>query len=140
MGVKSSLQKALERSSSRLKRTSLARSLGNPGSLQSITSRGVEWLYLIVFFLLMAGVLNAATNASTPGISAQIIVTNPSIQSPAETFILLFAYIIGALGMYSFFLSGRQTVRARSAEMFFVFGIMAVAVALTFGYYIVISK
>lgn len=140
MGIKRSLEHAWERITSRLSRSSMSKSLSNPASLQSARNRAVEWLYLIIFLLLVAGVLNAATNASTPGVASQIIVPNPSIQSPTETFILLFAYIIGALGMYALFLSGRQTIRARSAEMFFVFGIMAVAIALTLGYYIVISK
>ena len=140
MGVKRSLQNTLERVTGRLGRSSVSRSLTNPSSLQSVKSRGVEWLYLIIFFLLMAGVLNAATNASTPGVASSIIVTNPAVQSPTETFILLFGYIIGALGMYSLFLSGRQTIRARSSEMFFVFGIMAVSIALTLGYYVLWFK
>ncbi len=140
MGVKRNLQELIHKGTSRLRRGSLSRSLTNPSSLQSLKSRGVEWLYLIVFLLLVAGVLNAITNAGTPGINGSPIVPNPTIQNTTETFILLFAYLLGALGVYAFFLSGRQTIRARSAEMFFLFGIMLVSVALVLGYYIVISK
>jgi hypothetical protein len=140
MGVKRSLQSTWDKIMSRLGRSSVSRSLSNPSALTSAKNRGIEWLYLLVFLLLAAGVLNAATNAATPGIASEIIVPNPSIQSVTETFILLFGYIVGALGMYTMYLSGRQTIRARSAEMFFVFGIIAIAVALTLGYYVVISK
>jgi hypothetical protein len=139
MGVKRTLQSTWDKIISRLTRSSVSRSLSNPSTLSSAKSRGIEWLYLMVFLLLVAGVLNAASNAS-PQVESEIIVPNPSIQSVTETFILLFGYIVGALGMYALYLSGRQTIRARSAEMFFVFGIMAVAVALTLGYYVVISK
>jgi hypothetical protein len=140
LGVKRSLQQLVQRGTSRLRRRSFSRSLSNPYSLQSLKSRGIEWLYLIIFLLLVAGVLNAITNAGTPGINSAPFVANPSIQNVTETFILLFAYILGALGAYSFFLSGRQTIRARSAEMFFVFGIMLISIALVLGYYIVVSK
>ena len=140
MGVKKSLQQLISKGTSRLKRGSLSRSLTNPTSLQSLKSRGIEWLYLIVFLLLIAGILNAITNAGTPGINGQPIVPNPTIQNTTETFILLFGYLLGALGVYAFFLSGRQTIRARSAEMFFIFGIMLISIALVLGYYIVISK
>ncbi len=139
MGVKRTLQSTWDKITSRLTRSSMSRSLSNPSTLSSAKGRGIEWLYLLVFLLLVAGVLNAASNAS-PAVESEIIVPNPSIQSVTETFILLFGYIVGALGMYALYLSGRQTIRARSAEMFFVFGIMAVAVALTLGYYVVISK
>lgn len=139
MGVKRSLQEMVQKGTDRLKRGSVSKFFSNPTSLQSLKNRGIEWLYLIVFLLLVAGVLNAATNASTPGINTQIIVDNPSIQNTTETFILLFAYLMGVLGVYAFFLSGRQTIRARSAEMFFIFGIMLVSIAMVVGYYIVVS-
>jgi hypothetical protein len=140
MGVKRSLQQLLQKGTMRLRRGAISRSLSNPSSLQSLKNRSVEWLYLIIFLLLVAGVLNMITNSGTPGINNSPIVPNPSVQNVTETFILLFAYILGALGAYAFFLSGRQTIRARSAEMFFVFGIMLVSIALVLGYYIVISK
>jgi hypothetical protein len=140
MGVKRTLQELAQKGAARFRRGSLSRSLTSPSSLQSLRNRGIEWLYLIVFLLLLAGVLNTITNAGTPGINTQVIVTNPSVQNTTETFILLFGYLLGALGVYSFFLSGRQTIRARSAEMFFVFGITLISIALVLGYYIVISK
>jgi len=48
----------------------------------------------------------------------------------------MFGYIIGSLGAYALYLSGRQTIRARSAEMFFVSGVGLMAIAITVGYYI----
>ena len=46
----------------------------------------------------------------------------------------------GALGAYALYLSGRQTIRARSAEMFFVGGIALIAIAMTIGYYVLSVK
>lgn len=103
-------------------------------------SRGIEWIYLIAIFLLMAGVVNAIGNAGTAGLNLETIVPNAGVQNVTETFIMLFGYIVGSLGAYALYLSGRQTIRARSAEMFFIGGIALLAVSITLGYYIVYVK
>ena len=71
---------------------------------------------------------------STPGISYQIIVVNATIQSVIETIIFVLMYALGVLGTFSLYLSGRQTIRARPAEMFFVAGIALISVAIALGY------
>jgi hypothetical protein len=88
----------------------------------------------------MAGIINAIGNSSTPGLNLETIVPNTSVQNVTETFIMLFGYIVGALGVYALYLSGRQTIRARSAELFFISGIGLVAVAMTLGYYVLYAK
>ena len=140
MGVKKRVQNVTTKVTSRLKLLGFARKLSNPGSTSSLATRGIEWIYLLALFLLMAGVINAVANASTAGIESQTIVPNASIQNTTETFIMLFGYIVGALGAFALYLSGRQTIRARSAEMFFVGGIALIAVAMTLGYYIINAK
>ena len=140
MGVKKKVQSATTKVTSRLKQLGFARRLSNPSSSSSLATRGIEWIYLIALFLLMAGIINAIGNAGTPGIGLQQIVPNASVQNMTETFIILFGYIVGALGAYALYLSGRQTIRARSAEMFFVGGISLIAVAMTLGYYIIHAK
>jgi hypothetical protein len=140
MGIKRNLQASAERLSERFKRSSVGRTISNPSSIASIRTRGIEWLYILILLLLAAGVINAASNAGTPGINSQTIVPNPTVQSTVETFIMLFGYIVGAIGIYSLFLSGRQTIRARSAEMFFVFGILLVSVAVALGYFVLSAK
>ena len=140
MGVKKRVQSATAKVTSRLKQMGFARKRGNPSSTDSLANRGIEWIYLIALFLLMAGIINAVGNAGTAGIDQQTIVPNASIQNMTETFIMLFGYIVGALGAYALYLSGRQTIRARSAEMFFVGGIALIAVAMTLGYYILNVK
>ncbi len=123
-----------------MRHAGLLRSLSTPSSITSLRDRGIEWIYLIILFLLAAGVVNAAANASQPGISSLIIAPTPAAQSLTETFILLFTYIVGALGGYAMYLSGRQTIRARSAEMFFAGGIILLSIALVIGYYVVSLK
>ncbi len=138
--MKKRVQGASAKVTSRLKQLGIARRLSNQSSTSSTASRGIEWLYLLVIFLLMAGVINAINNVNTPGINLETIVPNSSVQNTSETFIMLFGYIVGALGIYALYLSGRQTIRARSAEMFFISGIGLVAVSMTLGYYILYAK
>lgn len=134
--MKRRVQAAATKVTLRLKKAGISGRL-DQGSATSLTTRGVEWLYLFVIFLLMAGVINAISNASTPGINLEIIVPNSSVQNITETFIMLFGYIVGALGAFALYLSGRQTIRARSAEMFFVGGMAFISVAMILGYYII---
>jgi hypothetical protein len=140
MGIKKSIETATEKITSRVKRAGPFRSLLSPSSVTSFRDRGIEWIYLIILFLLAAGVVNAAANAGQPGISSVIIAPTPAAQSVTETFILLFSYIVGALGGYAMYLSGRQTIRARSAEMFFAGGIILLSIAIVVGYYVVSLK
>lgn len=139
MGVKKQVLKATSRVTTRLKQLGL-RGFTNANSSGNLLSRGVEWIYLIVLFLLMAGVINAIGNAGTPGLNLETIVPNAGIQNVTETFIMLFGYIVGSLGAFSLYLSGRQTIRARSAEMFFIGGMALLAISITLGYYIVYVK
>ncbi len=95
---------------------------------------------MLVLFLLTAGLINATSNAGQPGIGLSPIVASPTAQNITETFIMLFGYIMGSLGAYGLYLSGRQTIRARSAEMFFVGGIALIAVGLGIGYFVLSVK
>jgi hypothetical protein len=140
MGVKKRVDAITNRVTARLKQVSVSRRFSSSSSNVSLATRGIEWVYLIALFLLMAGVINAVGNASTLGISADPIVPNSTVQNVTETFIVLFGYIVGSLGAYALYLSGRQTIRARSAEMFFIGGIALIAVAVTLGYYILYIK
>jgi len=140
MGIKKRVQVATGKLTSRVMQTEVGKRLTNPASATSLKNRGVEWLYLIVLYLLVAGVINAIGNSSQAGINLNPIVANPNAQNITETIIIMFGYIVGSLGAYALYLSGRQTIRARSAEMFFVGGIALIAVAMTVGYYILSVK
>jgi hypothetical protein len=136
MGIKKRVQSATMKLTSRVTKSDIGKRLSNPSSTTSLKNRGVEWLYLLALFLLVAGLINAVSNAGTAGINLSPIVANPNAQNVTETIIIMFGYIIGSLGAYALYLSGRQTIRARSAEMFFVGGIALMAIAMTVGYYI----
>ncbi|MDA4129391.1 MAG: hypothetical protein OK457_01345 [Thaumarchaeota archaeon] len=140
MGIKKRVQAATGKLTSRVLQTGVGKRLTNPNSATSLKDRGVEWLYLIALYLLVAGVINAIGNSGQAGINLNPIVANPNAQNVTETIIIMFAYIIGSLGAYALYLSGRQTIRARSAEMFFVGGIALIAIAMTVGYYILTLK
>jgi len=130
------VQSATTRLTSRVTRSDLGKRLSNPNSTTTLKNRGIEWVYLIALYLLVAGLINAVSNAGEAGINLSPIVANPNAQNVTETIIIMFGYIIGSLGAYALYLSGRQTIRARSAEMFFVGGIALMAIAMTVGYYI----
>jgi hypothetical protein len=136
MGIKKRVQSATTRLTSRVTRSDLGKRLSNPASATTIKNRGIEWIYLLALYLLVAGLINAISNAGEAGINLSPIVANPNAQNVTETIIIMFGYIIGSLGAYALYLSGRQTIRARSAEMFFVGGIALMAIAMTVGYYI----
>jgi len=140
MGIKKRVQTAASKLTSRVTQTSIGRRLSNPSSTTSLRTRGVEGLYLLALYLLVAGVINAIGNAGQAGINLNPIVANPNAQNVTETIIIMFSYIVGSLGAYALYLSGRQTIRARSAEMFFVGGIALIAVSMTVGYYILSVK
>jgi len=140
MGIKKRVQIETSKLTSRVTQTGIGRRLTNPASTTSLRTRTVEWLYLLVLFLLIAGVINAIGNSGQAGINLNPIVANPNAQNVTETIIVMFSYIVGSLGAYALYLSGRQTIRARSAEMFFVGGIALIAVSMTVGYYILSVK
>lgn len=136
MGIKKRVQGATTKLASRVTKSDIGRRLSSPTSRTSLKNRGIEWVYLLALYLLIAGLINAISNAGEAGINLTPIVANPNAQNVTETIIIMFGYIIGSLGAYALYLSGRQTIRARSAEMFFVGGIALIAIAMTFGYYI----
>ncbi len=140
MGIKKRVQAATTGLTSRVTRSDIGRRLSNPASTTSLRTRGIEWLYLLALYLLIAGIINAISNSGQAGINLSPIVANPNAQNVTETIIIMFGYIIGSLGAYGLYLSGRQTIRARSAEMFFVIGIALMAIAMTVGYYILQLK
>jgi len=125
-----------DRVTSSVTHSDIGRRLSNPSSTTSLKNRGIEWLYLLALYLLVAGVINAISNSGQAGINLSPIVANPNAQNVTETIIIMFGYVIGSLGAYALYLSGRQTIRARSAEMFFVSGIALMAIAMVVGYYI----
>lgn len=136
MGIKKRVESATAKLTSRVTRSDIGRRLSNPQSTTSLENRGIEWIYLLVLYLLVAGLINAISNAGQAGINLSPIVANPNAQNVTETIIIMFGYIIGSLGAYALYLSGRQTIRARSSEMFFVSGIALIAISMTVGYYI----
>jgi hypothetical protein len=139
MGLKRSLQSAATKVTVRVKESGVGRRFSRPGA-SSLGARGIEWVYLLVVFLLAGGLINAISNASAAGINNVPIVASASAQNVTETFIILFTYIMGSLGTYALYLCGRQTIRARSAEMYFIAGLGLISVAMTMGYYVLSLK
>jgi hypothetical protein len=136
MGIKKRVQTVTTRLTSTVTKSDIGKRLYNPSSSTTLKNRGVEWIYLLALYLLVAGLINAISSAGEAGINLSPIVANPDAQNVTETIIIMFGYIIGSLGAYALYLSGRQTIRARSAEMFFVGGMALIAIAMTVGYYI----
>ncbi len=109
-------------------------------SFQSTKRIWIPIIYLIVLFLIGGGLFNAMNNIGQIGINSSPIVPNSSTQNMIETIIILITYSIGSLGVYGLYLSGKQVIRARAAEMFFLLGIVFVALSLALGYYVLWVK
>jgi hypothetical protein len=138
MSIKKRVVDATQRLTSRV--TASATKRFSVRSTTSIVNRGIEWVYLLALFLLAAGLINATSNSGQAGINLEPIVPSGTSQNATETIIMLFSYIVGSLGAYALYLSGRQTIRARSGEIFFVAGLALLTVGLTIGYYVLHAK
>lgn len=92
--------------------------------------------YILVFFVLSSGVVNAVTEGSRV---AAFIVPSRSIQTPGETAAITMILVIGLVGMFMLHRAGKSAgTRAQRIMLAGGFGI--VAVALMIGYLLVNVK
>jgi hypothetical protein len=116
-------------------RPTFARRLGRGSIFTSLKQRWVQVAYILALLLLTAGIVNAGVNGEPNTVP---ILQSRDVQNVLETIIYLLVYGIGAIGAYVLYLSGRQTVRARSSGLYFAFGIILLLIALWIEYYILV--
>ncbi|AIF83262.1 hypothetical protein NTE_01190 [Candidatus Nitrososphaera evergladensis SR1] len=92
--------------------------------------------YIIAFFVLASGGLNAATEGSKV---AAFIVPSRSVQTPGETGAITLILVIGLAGMFMLHRAGKSA-GARAQRIMLAGGFGVVAVALMIGYLLVNVK
>jgi hypothetical protein len=92
--------------------------------------------YIIAFFVLSSGVVNAVTEGSK---APTFIVPSRSIQSPGETAAITLILVIGLAGTFMLHRAGKSP-GARSQRIMLAGGFGIIAVALMMGYILVRVK
>ena len=102
-----------------------------------IEERWIEVLYLIGMVLLTAGLVCAAIDPVDIG---YVIFPSSGAQSATETGVDALALLIGSIGIYLSYLSGRQTTKSRMVNFFLTIGLLMIAIAVYKGIYVLSSK
>jgi hypothetical protein len=113
---------------------------GVVGVFGSLTKRGglVQGLYVLVLVALMAGFVTAVVYP----VPNQTYIPYPSTQAETIPEAIVNAFIIfaGGAGVYLVYLSGRQTVRARTVNLYLGLALLLLVVAIFAGIDMAILK
>ncbi|MDG6920369.1 MAG: hypothetical protein JRN59_02425 [Nitrososphaerota archaeon] len=110
---------------------------GRNGLAGEVRQRWMEVLYIVGIVLMTAGLVNAVLQPVNIG---YVIYPSSSDQSATETGVDALALLIGALGMYLSYLSGRQTTKSRMVNFYLTIGLLMIAIAVYMGIYVLGSK
>jgi len=118
----------------------IMRSASRSSVFTVLKERGLELIYITVFFTFTAGVVNGLLEGTNERVQRFMIYPGRGIQTPSETFAYLFAFILGTIGVYLVYQGGRQTVRRRISDFYITLGFTVLLVALALTYYILSFK
>jgi hypothetical protein len=89
--------------------------------------------YLVVFFALASGMVNAIIEGGSSGSSRAFILPSRSVQTSGETVVITLLLFIGMAGTFLLYESGRSLdPRAQKAMLISGFGAMGVALLIGF--------
>jgi hypothetical protein len=110
------------------------------------TLRGIFWglfgsilrrrdLLPIVYVIIMVGILGGFVNALVQVVPDQGAVVYPGAgyQTIAEAILDSFVILLGGAGIYLVYISGRQTTRARSVNMYLGLALLLLVISLLAG-------
>ena len=109
----------------------------NGNILSLVKSRWIEILYVIGIVAMASGIVNAAIQ---PVDSRYIIFPGQGSQSITETVINALALMLGAMGVYLSYLSGRQTTKPRMITFYLVIGLLLIGTGVYIWIYVYSSK
>jgi len=108
--------------------------------ISSLTRGGglIQALYVIILIALMAGFVNAAVFP----VANQSLIPYPiaGAMTIAEAIIDAFVIVVGGVGVYLVYLSGRQTVRSRTVNLYLGLALLLLVVAIFTGIDMAILK
>jgi hypothetical protein len=102
-----------------------------------IKDRWIEVIYIIGIVVMTAGLVNAVIQPVNIG---YVIFPSSGAQSATETGVDALALLIGAIGIYMSYLSGRQTTKSRMVNFYLTIGLLMIAIAVYIGVYVLSSK
>lgn len=108
--------------------------------ISSLTRGGglVQLLYVLFIVALMAGFVNAVVfPVSTQG---YIPYPNGTAMTIPEAIVDAFVIVVGAAGIYLVYLSGRQTVRSRTVNLYLGLALLLIIVSIFTGIDMAILK
>ncbi len=109
------------------------------GYISSLTRGGLlQILYVLVVVGLMAGFINAAVFP----VANQSLIVYPTggAQTIPEAILDAFVIIVGGAGVYLAYLSGRQTTRARTVNLYLGLALLLIMASLFIGINLAIQK
>ena len=111
------------------------------GSLASSMAGGglVTALYMVYLVVLLAGFVNAFLNQAVIS-QTYIPYPNGTVQTIPEGVINAFVIAMGGGGVYLTYMSGRQTVRSRTVNMYLGLALLLLVVSLFTGVEMAIMK
>lgn len=102
--------------------------------------RGVEIVYVLILVVLAGGTINTVLEGSRPEFSQALILPTRGAQTVAEAVINAFTILLGTGGLYFVYLSGRPTVRQRTATLYFIVGVATLLITISLGLYLLGTK
>lgn len=115
----------------------LGRAAGKSGLFSELRRRWMEILYIIGIVLMTSGIVSAIIQPVNMG---YVIFPSSGGQSATETVVDALIVIIGSIGVYMSYLSGRQTTKPRMVNFFLVIGVLLIAIAMYIGVYVLTQK
>jgi hypothetical protein len=115
----------------------VAKAADRSGLISEIRDRWIEVLYIIGIVLMTAGIVNAVIQPVNFG---YVIFPSSGAQSATETGVDALALVIGAIGVYISYLSGRQTTKSKMVNFYLTIGLFMIAIAVYIGIYVLGSK
>jgi len=115
----------------------LSKFANKSGLASEIRNRWMEVLYILGVVIMTAGLVNAVIQPVNIG---YVIYPSTADQSATETFVDALALLIGAVGVYLSYLSGRQTTKSRMVNFLLTIGLLLIAIAVYIGIYVLGSK
>jgi len=94
--------------------------------------------YIIILVALMAGFISAVF--SPVDNQTYIVYPTSGAQSIPELFVDSFVILVGGAGVYLVYLSGRQTVRTRTVNLYLALAILLITVSVLTGIELAILK
>jgi len=110
------------------------------GFISSLTRGGglIQALYVILIVALMAGFVNAVVFP----VSTQSYIPYPSgsAMTIPEAVVNAFVIVVGAAGVYLVYLSGRQTTRSRTVNLYLGLALLLIVVSIFTGIDLALAK